>query len=248
MNQVRVTKEQHAFLKTKKLFIGTPMYGGANFYPFCRSMLNLVHILDLLGIRYEFMFLSNESLVQRARNIIANRFLKSDCTHLMFVDADISFEPADLISMILANKPIIGGAYPLKKIEPSEDPRRRLVFRLLNETKEVKVNEVIQCKYLGTGFMLIKRKALEELKPFVPNYKMNSGGDDDGQRYWAFFHCDVVNDEYLSEDYWFCHKLMENGFEIWLAPWVKLTHMGQYEYVDSIMACLERSKGKVNVT
>ena len=97
-----------------KLFVATPMYGGQNYGYFNQSMLQLQSLLGQNKIDVAVSYLFNESLIQRARNALAHGFLRTDFTHLMFVDADIRFNPPDVLRMLSADKPIICGIYPKK--------------------------------------------------------------------------------------------------------------------------------------
>ena len=99
-----------------KVFIATPMYGGQCFGYFAQSLMSLQNMLRDNKIDVAMSFLFNESLIQRARNALAHGFLKSDFTHLMFIDADIRFNPQDVLPMLLADKPIICGIYPKKEL------------------------------------------------------------------------------------------------------------------------------------
>ena len=78
------------------------------------------------------LFLPNESLIARARNYCAHMFLQSDATHFMFIDADIEFDPLDVLSLMSlcdegTDKDIVCGVYPKKHIawDKSSSPRRR---------------------------------------------------------------------------------------------------------------------------
>jgi hypothetical protein len=240
-----VTAEQRKRLAGKSLLIGTPMYGGKADSTFVFSMIQLKGLCERLGLPMHPYFIMNESLVQRGRNQIANSFLETDYTHLLFIDADIGFNPADVISMLLADKPIIGGAYPKKSLNFSNAFRAKgqgvpdenlphccgnFVYRPKGNVR-ITPFEMQDSKYLGTGFMMIEKSVLERLKPHFKSYKPNSGlPGEDKKRFYAFFDCDVVNDEYLSEDYFFCEIAAKAGESLWLAPWVFLTHMGTYEF------------------
>ena len=90
-----------------KLFIATPMYGGLCYGYYTQAIMTLQTQLQQNKIDTAVSFLFNESLIQRARNALAHGFLKTDHTHLLFIDADIRFNPADVLPMMLADKPII---------------------------------------------------------------------------------------------------------------------------------------------
>jgi hypothetical protein len=63
-------------------------------------------------------FCRNDSLVSRARNnLIAKAMADKETTHMLFIDADITWNPVDIVKLILDDKNIIGGVYPIKNYE-----------------------------------------------------------------------------------------------------------------------------------
>ena len=84
-------------LKKSKLFIATPMYGGMAHGMYVKSCLDLQAVMAKYGVETRFSFLFNESLITRARNYLVDEFLRSDCTHLLFIDSDIHYNPQDVI-------------------------------------------------------------------------------------------------------------------------------------------------------
>ena len=76
------------------------MYGGQCFGFYAQSLLQLNNLLREKNIESMMSFLFNESLITRGRNALAHGFMKSDATHLMFIDADIQFNPADFLKML----------------------------------------------------------------------------------------------------------------------------------------------------
>ena len=168
-----------------KLFIASPMYGGLCYGYYAQSLMTLQNTLRDNKIDVAMSFLFNESLIQRARNALAHGFLKTDFTHLMFIDADIHFNPQDVLPMILADKPIICGIYPKKEINwemvhkaavagvPPQDLRKysgSFVVNLVGYAGEaqVQVDQPVEIWNGGTGFMLIKREVFEKLREHVP--------------------------------------------------------------------------------
>ena len=109
-------------LRKQKLFVGVPMYGGQCLGLFCRSIADLSAICARHEIQLQLYFLFNESLITRARNYCCDEFMRSDFDHLMFIDADIGFNPQDVILMMAmqAQNPdlydIVCGPYPKKCI------------------------------------------------------------------------------------------------------------------------------------
>ena len=234
-----------------KLFIATPMYGGmcAGYYTQSVLQLNNTFNQHNIGAQYSFMF--NESLITRARNALTHTFLQGDCTHLMFIDADIRFNPEDIVKMLAADKDIICGIYPKKEINwntvkqaidrqtPIEQLKHHtgsFVVNLVGYAGEatVPVNEPVEIFNGGTGFMLIKRKVFEKLSKKVPEYT-NDVGDLAGQLKTAakikeFFATSIEpeTNRLLSEDYHFCRIWRLAGGKVYAAPWAHLGHMGSY--------------------
>jgi hypothetical protein len=100
-----------------KVLIGTPCYGGKVFNGYFQSMLDLTANFTRLGIPFEVMTLGSESLIPRARNGIVAKFMsKEENTHLMFIDADITFSWVSIVKLILMDKEVSGGCYPKKMI------------------------------------------------------------------------------------------------------------------------------------
>ena len=181
-------------LRKKKLFIATPMYGGACTGMFTRSMCDLTAMLAKYGIEMRSYFLFNESLITRARNYCVDEFIRSDFTHLMFIDSDIGFNPQDVIALLALQDDespydVIGGPYPKKCItwekikmavdkgvadnDPGvlEDFVGDFVFNPVIDgdakSKNIRLDEPAEVLEIGTGFMMIRRKTFDD---FVKNY------------------------------------------------------------------------------
>lgn len=96
-------------LQGKSLYVMTPMYGGGLTLNYHNSFIRLVLLCRDLGIPIGWSNTFNESLISRARNRLADNFLKSsENTHAIFIDADIGFEPEDVMSMLEMDKDLLG--------------------------------------------------------------------------------------------------------------------------------------------
>jgi len=239
--------------KKPKIFIATPMYGGmcAGFYT--QSIIQLLTTCQANGVDAEFSFMFNESLITRARNSLTHTFLKTDCTHLMFIDSDIKFRAEDVIHMIRAEKDIICGIYPKKEINwhsvkaamdrgvPFDQLKSHtgsFVVNLVNYVGEVTVpvNQPVEIFNGGTGFMLIKREVFGKLGDYVPSYSndvVDLGGKmQQSEPIKEFFTTSIEpgTNRLLSEDYHFCRIWRESGGQVHAAPWCQLSHIGTYAF------------------
>lgn len=235
-----------------KLFICTPMYGGQCYGFYAQSLLQLNNVLRDNNIQSMMSFMFNESLITRARNALAHQFLKTDCTHLMFIDADIRFNAYDVLPMLSADKDVIVGIYPKKEINWGTVKRAidsgvevdnlkhftgSFVVNLVGYAGEVTVpiNEPVEIWNGGTGFMIIKREVFDKLSEIVPSYTNDVNdlaGNIKADEIKEFFATSIEpgTNRLLSEDYHFCRIWREAGGKIFAAPWAHLAHIGTYMF------------------
>jgi hypothetical protein len=252
-------------LRKKKIFVATPMYGGACGGQYTKSSVDLASLAAQYGMDVRFFYLFNESLITRARNYLVDEFLRSDCTHLMFIDSDIGFDPNDVIALSViaaegTDKHIVCGPYPKKciaweKIKRAVDkgfadknPENLekyvgdYVFNPKEGTGSIALDEPVEVLEGGTGFMMIQRAALEKFQEAYPQYMykpdhVRTEHFDGSREILMAFQAEVdpVSKRYLSEDYWFCQKAWDIGVKTWLCPWMKLQHMGSYVFGGSLI-------------
>lgn len=260
--EIQTTVEE---LRKNKLFIATPMYGGVCNGSYTRSLCDLSVMCARYGIEMRSYFLFNESLIPRARNYCVDEFLRSGYSHFMFIDADIGFNPKDVLAMMAiqtneSDYDVIAGAYPKKcitweKIKTAvnkgyadENPNSLeqfvgdFVFNPVRGTS-IKISEPAEVSELGTGFMMVRRKTFEKFAEVYPEtlYTPDHSRSDnfDGSRKINMYfqsEIDPESNRYLSEDYWFCMKCRKAGMKMWLLPWVQLQHSGYYTFAGSLQA------------
>lgn len=245
---------------TPQLFVATPMYGGMCNGQYALGMIQMVSVFTQYRVPFQYAYMMNESLITRARNSLAYDFMQTNCTHLMFIDADIGFNPVDIIKMINANKDIICGIYPKKEIDwvqvskaveagvPPQELHKHtgaFVVNLVGDapSAEGNRNEPIQIANGGTGFMLVQRKVFEGLLGKVPTYMNDMFLAVDQERKPKVIHeffatsIDATSgNRLLSEDYHFCKIAREQGFTVWAAPWANLVHCGAYNFSGQLPA------------
>jgi hypothetical protein len=232
-----------------KIFIATPMYGGQCNGVFTKSLISLIDMLKANGHQVVFYDLYNESLITRARNTLTAEFLNTDATHLLFIDADQGFGADGIVKMITEDVPILGAAVPMKGInwervkkaaldgKPNLDEHTAIYN--LNITRQedldsLKANptKIVPVHNIGTGLMLIQRHVFEELKDSVETYKTDQPkmySIEKNSEVYNFWTLSVdENKRLLSEDYNFCKLWRDKGNQVYLAPYVKVTHAGSY--------------------
>lgn len=206
---------------TQSILFCTPCYGGMITAQHFQSCMNLKEELTRAGIAHDWLIGWNESLVTRARNEMTASFLATDHSHMMWLDADIEFEPEHVAAIWNMQADIGVGVYAMKK-------RDKQWFAAWKDGALVKdldqFDGPIEVDYAGTGFMMIKRDVINALAATSESYEGPNG------RVPALYMTPIHNDGFESEDYHFCRKAREAGFTIVMDPSVRLGHYGQYRY------------------
>jgi len=181
-------------IRKRSLMVATPMYGGNCSGYYTKSIADLSAVCARYDIDLKFFYLFNESLITRARNYCADSFMRSDYTHLMFIDSDIGFNPDDVISLLAQMDPdakedkkeVMCGPYPKKTIawekvvdavkqgEADDNPRNLekyvgdYVFNPADDVDGIYLDKPCRVLEGGTGFMMIQRSALEKFQKAYP--------------------------------------------------------------------------------
>jgi hypothetical protein len=260
--EIKISLEE---LQQAKIFVATPMYGGQCAGMYTRSIADFSAMCAKYNIPMQLYYLFNESLITRARNYCVDEFMRSDATHLMFIDSDIGFNPQDILALVALTQQnseieIIGGPYPKKCISwekikqavdkgvADENPNTLenfvgdYVFNPKGGQREIPLGEPVEVSEIGTGFMLITRGALEKYAKAYPeqSYKpdhVRTEHFDGSREILAYFDCiiDPESKRYLSEDYNFCYHAQKAGMKVWFCPWMRLQHVGSYVFGGSLI-------------
>lgn len=251
-------KSELDYLRTLKVLVATPAYGGMVNANYMLSMANVSLFSGHEQLQIVTMCVSNESLITRARNSILTNFLDDESyTHLFFVDGDIGFKWDSLINMLLHKKDVVTGAYPMKAVDFAnalkakdwQEAQQKAIHYVINPlVKEGTVDQVdiidglISVKDAGTGFMCISREAInqlleaygDEIEYFTDQTNVSNTGEviQSKKAAYALFDTSIEKEtgRYLSEDYTFCRRWQSIGGTIWLDPTIILDHYGTYCY------------------
>lgn len=225
----------------QKLLIATPFYSVSAFSPYITSLVHTCKMLAAADIEFDFWELSGDSYVDRARNTIANKFMDSDYTHLIFIDSDHKWDLEGFVNLLKADADVVGAGYPCKNkwdffsciLEDSEDHRP-----VVNEQGLIKAWGV------PTGFMKIRREVFVKLAEMMPENYYMTGDPDTGEQHKVFNFFGRMPP--LGEDISFCRRWASIGGELWVEPRVTITHYGvkgwEGNYHEFLMACPGGSK------
>lgn len=208
-----------------KLCIATPVLGRPE-ADFSESLAFLLATLARDGVPFDRVVVQGDSLVHRARNALAHRFLAGDCTHMLMVDSDMVFRPADVLALVEAGVDVVGGVCARKVIGSGP------VIHPL-DGGEVREDGLVEVARVGTGFLLVAREVLAALaKAYPDDVYVAQHGDagHEGELVHAFFQAPLVGRELVSEDFFFCDRLRGVGGRVWAHAGVRPGHIGSHTY------------------
>lgn len=207
----------------KKILIAIPAYTGQVHYT-TLGALNLAYSeAAKAGWEIGLSIRSTDSIISRARNVAVADLLRSDCTDLLFLDADVGFGPGVFTRLMSHQVELVCGIYPVRAL-PENYPVRPLKNWLAYDA-----NGLMEVEAAPTGLMRITRAALEA----VVGAHSDEWYEDPtapGLRIPNVFDFQLVEHEYWSEDYTFCKRYAATGGKVWIDPDLALTHAGDTTY------------------
>jgi len=224
-NQIQVNLD---YIRTTRVHICMPCYGGMLTESTFMSYIKWANTARQLGIDWTVETTTNESLISRARNTLTAKFLHTkESTHLMFIDADIGWEPWHLLAMLNHQKDVVGGLYPMKSL-----PVKWCVNGIPG-TPQDDPSGLVEVTKTGTGFLLMKREVFEKLDshPAVRAFANDIGLPPELNQYMkTYFDTAVREGRYYSEDWTFCENWRDIGGQVWVDKRVLLRHTGTYVF------------------
>jgi hypothetical protein len=216
-------------LTGRSIFIALPAYDFKVSLKLAISLARFTQVAGKHGISVHMGSICGCSVVSRARNLLVKDMIDSDATDLLFIDSDINFEPDDILRLMA------WGADPKKGIVAGV-PRTRSENKVYiadldyDENGELTMNGMglVRGKRVATAFMLIRREVFEQMMAAHPEWVYKDQRSD--RMIPCLFDFKLTEEGYIGEDFLFCDRARELGFEVWIDPTIKLGHMGVQEY------------------
>ena len=217
-------------LSGKSLFIALPAYDFKVSLKLAVSLAKFSRASAEHGIDIQIGSICGCSVVSRARNLLAKDMLESKCDYLLFIDSDINFEPDDIFRLMA------WGTDPKKGIVAAV-PRTRNESKVYIATLDYDENGdltmngmgLVRAKRVATAFMLVRREVFETLEREHPEWAYYDSKTD--RTLSCMFDFQLAEEGYIGEDFLFCDRVRDHGFEVWIDPSITLGHMGVQEYV-----------------
>lgn len=213
------------------ILIATPCYNGQVYASYTESLISTINIFNSMNIKYNIHFIKNQ-IVTRARNMLSHIFLKEEnnYTHMIFIDADVVWQPQHILYLLQHNKECVIGIYPNKSYDENYNLASSSKIKLPINIE----NNLFEVTHAATGFMLLNKKALERIKDKIDFFYLPCGKNNN-EKIYNFFDCNIVNNDYLTEDYYFSHLFNESGGNIYADNRIHLKHCGTHEYFKKLI-------------
>ena len=235
--------------KQIKLFIATPAFGHQVTTNYANSLLKFVSTSHpRLAVSSAVHLQSGMALVTQARNNCVAYFLNSDCTHFLFIDADIGFEPDAIYRLIEKDVALCLTPYPVKGYG-ANNQLQFIVHFPDKDNVRIQKDGFAEITAGPTGFMMIKREVFEKLAEKYPerktvNKQLVGNKVETMEKGWYTFFETAQDPEngYLGEDIAFCRLWTNIGGKIYADTQTPLTHFGSHAFHGSLNMMFAKQK------
>ena len=244
-----------------RIFVATPVHSDVSIHYF-KSCLEFQKECFVRKIAVMFQVMKS-SLVTQGRQLCVSGFMESNCTHLLFIDSDISFNFKMIERMINYNKDICLVPYPIKGLDFDKikkrikegcdiDPRvlGNQYTMSVPDPSSVRVeNGFIEVERGPAGCMLIKREVIEALIKEYPEFTINQHTLIDGKlvtrkHMYNFFDTYWNKDDktYTGEDFYFCKLCKHAGIKMYALVDEYISHHGEFSYTGRLLDEFKRTE------
>jgi hypothetical protein len=243
-----------AFKQPISIFVATPVHSDVSIHYF-KACLEFQKECFVRKIPVMFQVMKS-SLVTQGRQLCVSGFMESNCTHMLFIDSDISFNFKMIERMINYDKEICLVPYPIKGTDHDKVKARILAGDTLSphllgnqytmsvpDPANVKVTDgFIEVERGPAGCMLIKKEVIHKLIKEYPEFTINQHTLIDGKlvkrnHMYNFFDTYWNKDDktYTGEDFYFCKLCKHAGIKMYALVDEYISHHGEYSYTGRLL-------------
>lgn len=222
--------------REKRVFLATPSTSGA-VSPYFFSLIRSIDLLRGAGVSVDWMHLEGHCHVDDARNDLIRAFMESDCTDLVFIDADVGWVPEDLLRLVTVHRDVVAGIYP-KKNHDEQYP-----CALIDGVNRAESDGLLEVMRVPTGFLRFSRAAIERLRRAETRCFLGSKDPPDRLPQVIVFERTFNGGNRISGDYSVSDKWRALGGRIYIDPEMTFIHEGPHEWSGSFGAHLRHERG-----
>jgi hypothetical protein len=209
------------------LIIYTPFYKYEAILPYVMSLFQTTLVLERLGIKFDYWGQEGGFHIEWSLNSALTKFAESDYTDFLIIDSDESWNPQDVVKLLLHKEKIVGGTYRMKNkwneyigvYKKGDDGA--LIGKISPQG-----TAIIESERIPSGFLKINKSVVEN---FIATYP-----DDyfylHGVKAYTFFFNEIKNHQFTGMDYCFSDKIKSLGYKLYIDPTLEINHWGMTEY------------------
>lgn len=214
------------------LFIATPAFGYQVYVNYTNGLISFIGTPQPKDLNFTMTFHvhAGGALISHARNDCVHKFLESDCTKLLFIDADIGFTAENIWRLLRKDEDFVIAPYVTKSLHNKDSSK--FILGWGNEDVTVDSDGFVEVVSGPAGFMMLDRNVFEKMDAAYPELKtkvqqLRNGAPVEQSSFHTFFDCDVDDTRgSLGEDIAFCKRWVDIGGKIYCDTKAALTHYG----------------------
>jgi hypothetical protein len=209
------------------LVIYTPFYKYEALLPYCMSLFQTSVVLERLGVKFDYWGQEGGFHIESAINSALTKFTESEYTDFLIIDSDESWNPQDVVKLLLRPEEVIGGTYRMKNKWQQYVGMFQLDAQGFPMGRMTSGNTaIIEADRIPSGFLRIKKEVLQKFIATYPDdfFYLN------GEKSYKFFFNEIVNNQFTGMDYCFSDKIKSLGYRLWIDPSLEIDHWGMTEY------------------
>lgn len=201
-----------------KVLVGTPAHDFSTSVYYNDAMNRTILLCAMNGVEVTVLYLSGDSLIQRARNDLVRTALMGEFDALVFIDGDQAWEPEWFLNLVTSPHDVVG----LPVVKKSDQPAYNV--KIMKDGIAIREDGFAEVECIGTGFLKISKHALESVANISEPYV------NEGKRCRMVFDVKIIDGELVSEDNIFCHKWKSLGGQVLINPFVCCSHIGMKKW------------------
>jgi hypothetical protein len=217
-------------------FIALPTYTGQVWIPTMMSLIGDVMDLQNHGIGMILQPVMGCTYVHHVRGQQVALFLKSEATHLIFIDYDVSWNPGALTKLINRDLDVVAADYPRKR-----DKIQYCANLLVQDgkfVKEIDKHGLLKVNAIPAGLMCIKRQVIEKMIAAFPYLEFHEEGI--SPTGWMLFGHLLHDKTLLGDDVAFCYRWKHLGGEIYIDTTIAVGHTGYKTFTGEYQPWLDQ--------
>jgi hypothetical protein len=217
----------------KSVLIGTPSMDGKLDAWYVNSLTDTIRVAMANNVYVKPVFLAYENVLPMAKNELFKIAYENNFDHIIFINADVSWDPLALMEIIHAKEPVIGLPCSIRS-ENSES--YNIILEDLNKIVQDEKNGLVKVFQHGTEFFKIDRNVLEAL------WNSSISLEFRGRQLKLIWEYQNQNSIFNSEDIVLCDKIKKLGFDIWTNPKFTCTQTGSKVYTGNFQKYIDGLK------